>query len=96
MLAVELLSCCQMSLLSLCLYEKPVFLYNTLEGLNPVTGGSLFSDGEKVFLLPGLTDRVIIGANFLESSGVISGSLGATVILWGLFMLAKHCFCQLE
>jgi hypothetical protein len=41
---VELLSCCQTAFLSLCLYERPLFLYNSLKGLSIVTGGwSLFA-----------------------------------------------------
>ena len=94
MLGVELLSCCQMSFLSLCLYEKPVFLYTALEGLSLVTGGwSLFSEGENYSLLPGLTDRVTLSYDFLKSSGVIAGSLTVIVLLWGVLMLVKHCNC---
>ena len=95
MLGVELLSCCQMSLLSLCLYEKPVFLYTSLEGLSPVTGGwSLFSEGEGSSLLPGLTDRVTLSSDFLKTSGVVAGSLTAIVLLWGVLMIVKHCTCE--
>ena len=83
-----------MSFLSLCLYEKPVFLNTALEGLSLVTGGwSLFSEGENSSLLPGLTDRVTLSYDFLKSSGVIAGLLAAIVLLWGFFMLVKHCTC---
>jgi hypothetical protein len=41
---VELLNCCQTAFLSICLYERPLFLYNALKGLSLVTGGwSLFA-----------------------------------------------------
>ena len=84
-----------MALLSLCLYEKPVFLYKSLEGLNPVTGGwSLFSDDEYGSILLNLTDRVNIDPSFIKSSGIIAGSLTVSLLLWGMFMLYKHCSCQ--
>lgn len=65
MLGVELISCCQTAFLSLCLYERPLFLYNTLKGLSFVTGWSLFSDGYDSDLLPNLTDRVTFSPLYL-------------------------------
>jgi len=83
-----------MALLSLCLYEKPVFLYKSLEGLNPVTGGwSLFSNNNS--LLPKLTDMINLSPIFIESSIIVVGSLVAVLILWGVFIFCKHCSYQL-
>ena len=94
MLGVEIINCCQMALLSLCLYGKPIFLYTSLEGLNPVTGGwSLFSNNNS--LLPKLTDMINLSPIFIESSIIVVGSLVAVLILWGFFMLCKHCSCQI-
>jgi len=95
MLGVELLNCCQMTFLSLCLYERPVLLYTALKGLNPVTGGwSYFTDDSDLLLLPGLTDRVPVSPFFLENSGIVAGCLSAITLLWGALQLTKHCSCQ--
>ena len=66
MLGVEVLSCCQMTFLSLCLYQKPLLLYTSMKGMNPVSGGwSLFAEDYETDLLPGFTDRVNISPLFL-------------------------------
>jgi len=80
-----------MVLLSLCLYEKPIFLNNVLEGLNFVTGGwNLFAGDEDSSLLPGLSNRITISSLFLERSGIIAGSLALISLIWVIMMLIKH------
>ena len=97
MLGAELINCCQMTFLSLCLYERPVLLYTALKGLSPVTGGwSYFADDNDsdLLLLPGLTDRVPVSPFFLENSGIVAGCLVVMTLLWGALQLIKHCSCQ--
>ena len=92
MLGVELLNCCQISFLSLCLYSPQKFIYSALKGLSLVTGEwSFFGEGADFFLIPGLTDRITISSLFAHNSAFVAGSLVLIVGLWSAFMLAKHC-----
>ena len=95
MIGVELVNCCQVIYISLCLYSRPELLYSAISGLDTVTGGwSLIANDDNLSLLPGFTDRVKISSNFIENSGIVAATLAFFCLLWTIFMFIKHCSCQ--
>lgn len=56
----------------------------------------MFGNGAETSLISGLTDRVSISTIFFNNSGLVAASLMGIILLWGIFMLVKHCSNQTD
>jgi hypothetical protein len=67
MIGVEIICCCQMVYLSMCMYEeKPVVLAEMLGEFGLVTGyWAMFAKEEGSSLMTGFTDRVELSSLFI-------------------------------
>jgi len=91
MLGVELINCSQIVYFSLCLYERPIILYEGMKNFHLVTGYWPFFEDEATTEIVGFTDRISINLFFSKCTMSILAVLTPVMVVWVILKVILKC-----